>query len=67
MELAVKALKYVLLSVAGCTIAQVISVVLELSVITHIAIIFLEEVLSRALVLVICLLAIAVIIESLRH
>jgi hypothetical protein len=66
MELTVKALKYFLLSLAGCTIAYIASVVLELSVITHMAIALLEQVLSRALVLVICLLAMAVITESLR-
>jgi hypothetical protein len=66
LELAVKALKYFLLSLAGCTIAYVVSVVLELSLITHFAIALLERVLSRVLVLVTCLLAIAVITESLR-
>ncbi|MEM6433700.1 MAG: hypothetical protein AAF773_07585 [Cyanobacteria bacterium P01_D01_bin.115] len=66
MELAVKALKYFLLNLAGCTIAYVVSVVLEMSFVTEVAIVVLEQFLARALILMICLIAIAVITESLR-
>jgi hypothetical protein len=40
MELAAKALKYFLLSLAGCTIAYVVSVVLEISFVSKAAVIF---------------------------
>ncbi|MGD1930859.1 MAG: hypothetical protein ACFB12_18310 [Leptolyngbyaceae cyanobacterium] len=67
MALATKALKYFLLSLAGCTIAYMASVVLEVSVVSEIAIIVLEQILARAFILVVCLIAIAAITESLRY
>ena len=67
MELAVKALKYFLLSLAGCTVTYVVSVVLEIDFLSDLASIVLEQVFTRALILLICLIAIAVIIESLRY
>lgn len=65
MALVAKALKYFLLSLAGCTIAYVASVALDISLVTKVAIAILEQVLARALILVICLIAIAAIAESL--
>jgi hypothetical protein len=67
MALAAKALKYFLLSLAGCTIAYVASVVLEISFVSTVAIIILEQILARASILVVCLIAIAAIAESLRY
>jgi hypothetical protein len=67
MALAAKALKYFLLSLAGCTIAYVASVVLEISFVSIVAIIILEQILARASILVVCLIAIAAIAESLRY
>jgi uncharacterized Tic20 family protein len=67
LDLAVKSLKYFLLSLAGCTIAYVVSAVLEISLIADIAVGILEHFLVKALVLVSCLIAIAVITESLRY
>jgi hypothetical protein len=67
MALAAKALKYFLLSLAGCTIAYAASVVLEISFVRTVAIIILEQILARASILVVCLIAIAAIAESLRY
>jgi membrane protein DedA with SNARE-associated domain len=67
MELAVKALKYFLLSLAGCTIAYVVSVALGISFVSKAAVIFLEHILARAFILVVCLVAVVVIAESLRY
>lgn len=67
MELAAKALKFFLLSLAGCTIAYIVSVVLEISFVSTVAIIVLEQILARASILVVCLIAIAAIAESLRY
>ncbi|MEM6518049.1 MAG: hypothetical protein AAF892_02585 [Cyanobacteria bacterium P01_D01_bin.71] len=65
MTLVAKALKYFLLSLAGCTIAYVASVALDISLVTKVAIAILEQVLARAMILVMCLIAIAAIAESL--
>ena len=67
LELAAEALKYFLLSLAGCTIAYVASVVLEINFVSKVAIVFLEQILARAFILVLCLIAIAAITESLRY
>ena len=64
--LAIRAVKYFLLSVAGCTISYMASVVLEISFITTVIIILLEQVLARSLILGLCLVATTVITESLR-
>ena len=64
--LAAKALKYFLLSLAGCTIAYIASVVLEISFVSTVAVVILEQILARASILVVCLIAIAAIAESLR-
>lgn len=66
MILAIKAVKYFLLSVAGCTISYIASIALEMDFITAVVIILLEQVLARALILLLCLLAITILIESLR-
>ncbi|MBD1877125.1 hypothetical protein H6F75_26940 [Nodosilinea sp. FACHB-131] len=57
-------MKYFLLSLAGCTIAYVAAVVLEIS---FVSIVSLEQILARASILVVCLIAIAVIAKSLRY
>ncbi len=67
MKFTVRAVKYFLLSVAGCMISYMASVVLEMSFITKVIIVVLEQVLSRAMMLVLCLTAITVITESLRY
>ena len=67
LELAAKALKYFLLSLAGCTIAYIGSVALGISFVSAVAILVLEQILSRAFILVGCLIAIAAIAESLRY
>ncbi len=67
LELAAIALKYFLLSLAGCTIAYIVSVVFDISLVSAIAILVLEQILARAFILVGCLIAIAAIAESLRY
>lgn len=67
MLLAIKAVKYFLLSMAGFTISYIASAVLEISFITMIVVIFIEQVLARALILLLCLLAATAINESLRY
>ncbi|MEA5464774.1 hypothetical protein [Leptothoe sp. PORK10 BA2] len=67
MMLAIRAVKYFLLSVAGCTISYMASIVLEMSFISAVVIVLLEQILARALILLLCLLAITVITESLRY
>lgn len=67
MALAAKALKYFLLSLAGCTIAYVTSVVLEISFVREVVVVILEQILAKVSILVVCLIAIAVISESLRY
>ncbi|NEP63675.1 MAG: hypothetical protein F6K31_43420 [Symploca sp. SIO2G7] len=67
MLLAIKVVKYFLLSMAGCTISYIASAVLEMSFITVIVVVFIEQVLARALILLLCLLAVTAITESLRY
>lgn len=66
LRLAIIALKYFLLSLASCTVTYVVSTVLSLGVLASLMIWLLEKLALRALVLVFCLGAIAVITESLR-
>ena len=65
-KLAIIALKYFLLSLASCTVMYVVSTVLSLGVLASLMIWLLEKLALRALVLVFCLGALAVITESLR-
>ena len=67
LKLATKTLKYFLLSLASCTVTYVVSTVLGLGVLSSLMIVLLEKLALRALVLVFCLGAIAVITESLRQ
>jgi hypothetical protein len=62
-----RVLKYFLLSLAGCTVAYCVSAVLDLAHVVQLLTWLLEQVMPRALVLVMCLGTIAVITESLRH
>ena len=62
-----KAVKYFLLSLVGCTLACFVSILLDLGFLTNIMVVFLEHVLTRAFVLIVCLIAIAVIAESLKN
>ncbi|MGD1929226.1 MAG: hypothetical protein ACFB12_09955 [Leptolyngbyaceae cyanobacterium] len=66
LKLATKTLKYFLLGLASCTVTYVVSTVLGLGVLSSLMILLLEKFALRALVLVFCLGAIAVITESLR-
>ena len=65
-KLATKALKYFLLGLAGCTVTYVLAQVLSLGGIASLMVLVLEKLALRALVVVFCLGAIAVITESLR-
>lgn len=65
-ELATKALKYFLLGLTGCTVTYVLASVLSLGGIASLMVLLLEKLAMRALVVVFCLGAIAVITESLR-
>jgi hypothetical protein len=67
LELTFKAVKYLFLSLVGCTIAYIMALVLECTVITEVIAIAVEHLLPRALVLVGCLAAAAVITESVRY
>ena len=67
LELTFKAAKYLFLSLAGCTIAYIMALVLECTVITEVIEIAVEHLLPRALVLIGCLAATAVITESVRY
>jgi hypothetical protein len=67
LELTFKAVKYLLLSLAGCTIAYIMALVLECMVITEVIAIAVEHLLPRVLVLIGCLAAAAVITESVRY
>jgi membrane protein DedA with SNARE-associated domain len=67
MEIGVKALKYFLLSLAGCTIAYFIALVLGIYFIADIATAFLTYIAAKVAALIGCLLAIAVITESIRY
>jgi hypothetical protein len=67
MEIGVKALKYFLLSLAGCTIAYFIALVLGINVIADIATALLKYLAMRVAALIGCLLAIAAITESIRY
>lgn len=66
LSLTFSLIKYFLLGLAGCTIAYVIALVLDLSFVAAAIVFFLEQVLARSLVLLGCLWAIAVIHESAR-
>lgn len=63
---ATKAVKYFLLGLASCTIAYIVSVALEFGFLTTLAIAILEQFLSKASVLVLCLVVTAAIAESLK-
>lgn len=65
-KLAAKALKYFLLGMAGCTVTYVLAAVLSFGGIVSLMVWLLEALALRALVVVFCLGAIAVIAESLR-
>lgn len=67
LELTFKAVKYLFLSLVGCTIAYIMALVLECTVITEVIAIAVEHLLPRALVLVGCLAAAAIITESVRY
>jgi len=67
MEIGVKALKYFLLSLAGCTIAYFVALVLGIYFIADIATALLKHLAVRVAALIGCLLAIAVITESVRY
>ncbi|NEQ34567.1 MAG: hypothetical protein F6K04_26940, partial [Leptolyngbya sp. SIO4C5] len=62
-----KVLKYFLLSLAGLTIAHIAAIALEFTPIANLIVTFLEQLLTRGSVLMGCLVAIAAIVESLRH
>ncbi len=66
LSLTFSLIKYFLLGLAGCTIAYVIALVLDLSPVAGAIVFLLEQVLLRSLVLLGCLWAIAVIHESAR-
>ena len=59
--------KYFLLGLAGCTIAYLVALVLDLPIVASAIVFFLEQILVRSLVLLGCLWAIAVINESTRQ
>lgn len=67
LEWTFKAVKYLFLSLAGCTIAYIMALVLECTLITEVIAIAVEHLLPRALVLVGCLAAAAIITESVRY
>ena len=67
LKLTFKAVKYLFLSLAGCTIAYIMALVLGYTVITEVIAIAVEHFLFRALVLIGCLAAAAVITESVRY
>jgi hypothetical protein len=67
LDLTFKAVKYLFLSLAGCAIVYTVAFVLECRVITEVVEIAAEHLLLRALVLVGCLAAIAIITESIRY
>ncbi|MEO1096028.1 MAG: hypothetical protein AAFX01_14130 [Cyanobacteria bacterium J06638_28] len=64
---ATRALKYFLLGLAGCTVAYCFSLGLGFSALANLLVALLEGTLSRLLVIVLCLGAIAVITESMRN
>lgn len=66
LNLTFSLIKYFLLGLAGCTIAYLAAIVLDLSVVANAIAFFLEQVLGRSLALLGCLWAIAVINESVR-
>lgn len=63
---ATRVLKYFLLSLVGCTVAYCFSIGLGFSVLANLLVALLEKTLTRLLVMVLCLGAIAVITESIR-
>ena len=67
LELTAKVLKYFLLSLAGLTIAHIAAIALEFTPIANLIVTLLEQLLTRGSVLMGCLVAIAAIVESLRH
>ncbi|MGB3308160.1 MAG: hypothetical protein WBG32_12740 [Nodosilinea sp.] len=66
LSLTFSLIKYFLLGLAGCTIAYLAAIVLDLAAVASAIAFFLEQVLARSLVLLGCLWAIAVINESAR-
>ena len=67
LKLTFKTVKHLFLSLAGCTIAYIVALVLEYTVITEVIAIAVEHLLPRVLVLIGCLAAAAVITESVRY
>ena len=67
IQVATKALKYFLLSLASCTLTYVVSIFLQFGLLANIMVAILEHVLARVFVLVVCLVVIAVITESLKN
>lgn len=63
---AMKAIKYFLLGLASCTLTYVISMALNLNWLANLMVAILKHGLLRASVLLICLIAIAVITESIK-
>ncbi|WP_035991244.1 hypothetical protein [Leptolyngbya sp. KIOST-1] len=66
LNLTFSLIKYFLLALAGCTIAYLVALVLDLAPIAGAIAFLLEQVLARSLALLGCLWAIAVIHESAR-
>jgi hypothetical protein len=67
MEISVKALKYFLLSLVGCTITYFVALILGITVIADLATVFLKHMAVKGAALLSCLFAIAVITESIRY
>ncbi|GAB4152843.1 MAG: hypothetical protein Fur0046_32580 [Cyanobacteria bacterium J069] len=63
---AVRVLKYFLLALFGILVGIVLSKVLVISLLTHILVGILDAVLFKAMGMVFCLMAIAVVVESIR-
>ena len=64
LRIAGKALKYLLLGLAGCTVTYVMASILSLGGVASLMALLLEKVAVRALVIVFCLGSIAAITES---
>jgi hypothetical protein len=67
LQTLVQVLRFFFLGLAGCTVSYVISIVLELNALEQILIDIAENILPKASILVVCLIAVAVITESLRN
>lgn len=67
LKLTFKALKYFFISLVGCAIAFIMAFILEWTLMTEVIMFASEHLLPRALVFLGCLVAIAVITESLRY